>query len=483
MARKPNPPVTPDSPPGDKSAAPPPADAAAGSPAPGSEGTATSASPLDEKFALPVGAAAPVVPTTKPPVKQLIADKVPAAPAAGAKAAADDGDEDDEDDDDEEDDDDDDEDEELVVFTAREAAGAFATVAGFIRPVVANYKKMLAFVVFGVVVETLFNVIMPLSLKFLIDDALGEEDFHELYKILSILGVAGVITSIIAVWYERWDARLSAAVISDVRTRLFEHVQRLPAGYFARTKRGEILSRFSIDMAAFSRVVEILANTALLPFLELVAGVVLMLFLNWQLAVLALLIFPITLIGPRILTPKAVQANYEQKVQEAGLLGLVQENVGAQAVVKAFSLQRKMFGFFSLRNQATRQKMAQATFLTSMVERSVTVAVLMLHLMVLALGAYLATTGQITVGTFVTFESAFWEVSYNIAHLMQFIPVSIQAAAAVRHMQELLDEKTPIADKPGAAEMPRIVDNIAFERVSFAYEGAEQPVIDNLSLK
>jgi len=484
MARKPTPPVTPDSPPGDKAAVTPSADAAAGSPAPGSEGTAAPASPLDEKFALPVGAAAPVVPTTKPPVKQLIADKVPAAPVPGAKAAADadDGDEDDEDDD-EEDDDDDDEDEELVVFTAREAAGAFATVAGFIRPVVANYKKMLAFVVFGVVVETLFNVIMPLSLKFLIDDALGEEDFHELYKILSILGVAGVITSIIAVWYERWDARLSAAVISDVRTRLFEHVQRLPAGYFARTKRGEILSRFSIDMAAFSRVVEILANTALLPFLELVAGVVLMLFLNWQLAVLALLIFPITLIGPRILTPKAVQANYEQKVQEAGLLGLVQENVGAQAVVKAFSLQRKMFGFFSLRNHATRQKMAQATFLTSMVERSVTVAVLMLHLMVLALGAYLATTGQITVGTFVTFESAFWEVSYNIAHLMQFIPVSIQAAAAVRHMQELLDEKTPIADKPGAAEMPRIVDNIAFERVSFAYEGAEQPVIDNLSLK
>ena len=167
-------------------------------------------------------------------------------------------------------------------------------------------------------VETLFNVIMPLSLKFLIDDALGEEDFQALYKILGVLAVAGIFTSIVAVWYERWDARLAAVLISDVRKRLFEHVQDLPAAYFARTKRGEILSRFSIDLSAFEGSIKSFANSAALPFLELIAGIILMLFLNWQLAAVALLVFPITLIGPRILTPKAVQANYEQKLNEVG---------------------------------------------------------------------------------------------------------------------------------------------------------------------
>ena len=91
-----------------------------------------------------------------------------------------------------------------------------------------------------------------------------------------------------------------------------------------------------------------------------------------------------------------------------------------------------------------------------MVERTVTISVLLLHLVVLAIGAYLATKGQITIGTFVTFESAFWEVSYNIAHLMHFIPVSIQSAAAIRHIQELLDEPTRGADRPGAPDLPRI---------------------------
>ncbi|MDB5556944.1 MAG: multidrug transporter ATP-binding protein [Rhizobium sp.] len=428
----------------------------------------------------PASADDPVAPE---PEKKPAVGAGPANRAAGGKTAAPPPPDDDDDEDDELEIDDDEDDEDLVVFTAKEAAGALATIYAFVKPFLKNYKKMLVFVSIGVVIETLFNVIMPLSLKFLIDDALGEEDFQALYTILGVLAAAGIITSIVAVWYERWDARLAASIIADVRARLFGHVQDLPSAYFARTKRGEILSRFSIDLSAFEGSIKSFANSAALPFLELIAGMLLMVFLNWQLAAVALLVFPITLIGPRILTPKAVQANYEQKLNESALLGMVQENVAAQAVVKAFSLQRRTFGWFTLRNNQVRDKTASAVFLSTMVERSVTISVLLLHLVVLAIGAYLATKGQITIGTFVTFESAFWEVSYNIAHLMHFIPVSIQAAAAVRHIQELLDEPTRGADRAGAPDLPRITNDITFDRVTFGYDGNETPVLDNLSLK
>ena len=138
--------------------------------------------------------------------KKLAPGTVPPGSATGAKAAGTPPDDDGADDrDDELELDDDDDDEDLVVFTAKEAAGALATIYGFVRPYLGNYRKLVAFVTFGVLVETLFNVIMPLSLKFLIDDALGEEDFQALYKILGVLAVAGIITSIVAVWYERWD--------------------------------------------------------------------------------------------------------------------------------------------------------------------------------------------------------------------------------------------------------------------------------------
>jgi ATP-binding cassette, subfamily B, bacterial len=433
----------------------------------------------DDNTARP--AAGPVAPEVE---KSLAAAGGGAARVVGAKPGASAvSDDEDEDDKDELETGDDDEEEDLVVFTAKEAAGALATIWAFVKPLLANHKRTLAFVSIGIVVETLFNVIMPLSLKFLIDDALGEEDFEALYKILGVLAVAGIFTSIVAVWYERWDARLVAAVISDVRKRLFEHVQNLPAAYFARTKRGEILSRFSVDLSAFEGSVRSFANSAALPLLELIAGIILMLFLNWQLAVVALLVFPITLIGPRVLTPKAVQANYEQKLNESALLGMVQENIAAQAVIKAFTLQRRAFGWFNMRNDDTRHKIAAAMFLSTMVERTVTISVLLLHLVVLAIGAYLATKGQITIGTFVTFESAFWEVSYNIAHVMHFIPISIQSAAAVRHIQDMLDEPTHGSDLPGAPDLPRITHDITFDRVSFTYEGSSTPVLDNLSLK
>src|SRR5450755_592098 len=162
---------------------------------------------------------------------------------------------------------------------------------------------------------------------------------------------------------------------------------------------------------------------------------------------------------------------------------MVQENVATQAVVKAFMLQRRTLGWFTMRNDEARRRIASAAFLSTMVERTVTISVLLLHLVVLAIGAYLATKGQITIGTFVTFESAFWEVSYNIAHIMHFIPVSIQSAAAVRHIQEMLDEPTRGADRPGAPELPRITNDITFDRVTFQYEGTQTPVLDNLSLK
>jgi ATP-binding cassette, subfamily B, bacterial len=429
----------------------------------------------------------PVLASAEDPDALEAKKKLAAGVQAGGGISGDKAPPDEPDDGDEEDDEleleDDEEDEELVVYTAREAAGALATIYGFIKPFLKNYKKILAFVSLGVLVETLFNVIMPLSLKFLIDDALGEEDFQALIEILSVLAVAGIVTSIVAVWYERWDARLAAALISDVRTRLFDHVQDLPAAFFARTRRGEILSRFSVDMSALEGTIKGFANTAALPFFELIAGIILMLFLNWQLAAISLLVFPITLIGPRILTPKAVQANYEQKLNESSLLGMVQENIATQAVIKAFMLQRRTLGWFTMRNDDTRRKIASAAFLSTMVERTVTISVLLLHLVVLAIGAYLATKGQITIGTFVTFESAFWEVSYNIAHIMHFIPVSIQSAAAVRHIQELLDEPTRGADRPGAPDLPRITHDITFDRVTFKYEGSETPVLEGLSLR
>ncbi|MGL4495982.1 MAG: ABC transporter ATP-binding protein, partial [Beijerinckiaceae bacterium] len=326
----------------------------------------------------------------------------------------------------------------------------------------------------GLLVETAFNVMMPLALKYLVDEVFEEGDRSQLIWILAVLGIAGLITSIVAIWYEWQDAKVSSAITADVRKSLFDHIQTLPHSFYARTKRGEVLSRFSNDMVTFEESVVHFANWGVLPALELMAGLVLLLVLNWQLGLVACLIFPLLLIGPRLLTPKAVVASYELKRSQAGELAVVQENIGAQTVVKAFSLQKISRGWFFARNDALRRGQQHSTFLNTMVERSITIGVLWLHLIVLAIGAYLTFEGHISVGTFVAFESVFWEITYNLTHVTQYIPVAINASGSVRHMKDLLEEPQVITDKPDAHALPPIQNEIRFDNVSFSYGGDER---------
>jgi ATP-binding cassette, subfamily B, bacterial len=384
-------------------------------------------------------------------------------------------------DDDEDEDEDDDDDDVPVIYTATQAVGAFATVFNFVRPFLPAHKKGLIYVGIGLLVETAFNVLMPLILKHLIDDVFPDQDYSDLIRALGVLFTAGLITSIVAIWYEWHDSIVSANIVADVRRNLFEHIQKLPISFYNRSRKGEVLSRFSNDMITLEEAVINVANWGILPTLELSTGILLLLFLNWQLGLVACLIFPLILIGPKIITPKAIGASYELKRNQAGELGVVQENVGAQAVVKAFGLQGISRRWFLDRNDMLRSAQQRSTFLNTMVERSITISVLWLHLIVLAIGAYLTFNEVITVGTFVAFESVFWEITYNINHLTQFIPVVINASGAVRHMNELLNEPIRVSDRLDAGTMPRIARDISFESVVFSY-GGDQNQLEGLNL-
>jgi ATP-binding cassette, subfamily B, bacterial len=386
------------------------------------------------------------------------------------------------DDEDEDDEDDEDEDDDIpVIYTATEAVGAFRSVYNFTRPFLAPHRKGIFFVSLGLLVEMAFNVLMPLALKYLIDEVFDDGDYSQLVFILTVLGVAGLITSVVAIWYEWQDAKVTAAITTDVRKNMFDHIQKLPVSFYNRTRKGEVLSRFSNDMTTYEEAVINVANWGVLPLLELVSGIILLMFLNWQLGLVAVLIFPLILIGPKILTPKAVEASYAVKQAQAGELGVVQENVGAQTVVKAFGLQGISSRWFLARNSILRAAQQRSTFLNTMVERSITIAVLWLHLLVLAIGAYLTFNGVITVGTFVAFESVFWEITYNLNHLTQYIPVVIDASGAVRHMNELLNEPIRVSDKPNATELPRFEKDITFQNVKFSYDGLQNH-LDGLTL-
>jgi ATP-binding cassette subfamily B protein len=294
----------------------------------------------------------------------------------------------------------------------------------------------------------------------------------------SFLFVCGVVVSLATLGYEYLNARLTSAISIDVRHRLFAHLQRVSTGFYGRIKSGQVLSRFSSDMEAVDELLTYGIDWGLLPALELVAGVVLLFILYPGLALLSLAVFPLTLIGPRLVAPRAIEATYLLQRREADALAVVNENVGSQPLVRALSLQRVSMRWYRERNRLVRREMARVRFFDALIERTVTISVLLLHLVVFGVGAVLAYEEVITVGTFVTFEAVYWEVSYNITHVTQFIPSLIDGAGSVRHINDLLDEPESVVERTGARPAPRLSRQLRFERVSFSYDGATQHIHD-----
>ncbi len=392
-----------------------------------------------------------------------------------ARKKAEEEEDDDDDDEDDDDDDDEDDDEELSphVVSATETRNALKIMGSFLAPFFPAHKKGISLILVAVVIETIYNTSFPLLLKYLIDDAINVDDPRMLIIILGTMFALGVVSSCVMVWFEWLNADTGSAMIRDIRNRLFDHSQALPVDYYHKNKTGVVLQRFSGDISQLEETINHGMQWGVLPLFELIAGIAMMFFLNWQLALVALLLFPIAIIGPRFLAPKAVEASYEVKKNEAQALGVTQEVITSMGVVKAYALQRKATGWYRTRNDQIRGSMFRMLWINGLVERSVTISVLALHLFVLALGAYLVWNEQIQLGTFVAFETLFWELSYNVGHITQFIPVLIEGSGAAKHINDYLNEPIRSRDKPDAKEMPPFQRDIVYQDVIFSYDGKQ----------
>ena len=277
----------------------------------------------------------------------------------------------------EDDDDDDDEEDEIQQpVSAMETRNAIKIMGNFLSPFFPAHKKGIKLIFVAIIIETIYNTSFPLLLKFLIDDAINADDGRMLVIILGSMFGLGVVSSIVMIWFEWLNADTGSAMIRDIRNKLFDHSQELPVDYYHKNKTGNVLQRFSGDIAQLEETINHGMQWGVLPLFELVAGLGMMFFLNWQLALVALMLFPIAIIGPRILSPKAVDASYEVKKNEAAALGVTQEVITSMGVVKAFALQKTTIGWYRAKNDNIRGSMFRMLWINGLVERSVTISVL-----------------------------------------------------------------------------------------------------------
>src|SRR5262249_3310429 len=259
-----------------------------------------------------------------------------------------------------------------------------------------------------------------------------------LVVVLAGLGGLFVLAAAASLLKDRLSAHVAAGVVNDLRRRMFAHLQEVSLGFFTRTPGGEILARFTSDVAAVDAALAKGLPTALPGGLHLGVCWPLLLWLDGKLTLLPAAAVPLPVALPRLLTPRATQAGYERKQDEARMASLVQEGVAAQAVVRAWGLGAAAQARFGEVLATAARSSVRASVRGSLVGRATEASMNLVQLLAIGAGAVLVFYGRLSVGTLIAFIGTFFNLGFATYRISEAAPLLLQASGGLRRVAELL---------------------------------------------
>ncbi|MCP3961634.1 MAG: ATP-binding cassette domain-containing protein [bacterium] len=364
----------------------------------------------------------------------------------------------------------------------KSAPGGFGSFLAWILHYLRSYKWMAAVILLALLLQTAFRVLLPVGYQQIFDRAIVNQDMDLLGKILTILLIAWVVQAVATLVQSRLAARMGARAMNDIRLEMFDHLQRLPTSFYSRAKTGDLMSRFSSELAVIEEAVVHGVPMFFYACLIFILSVALLFFMEWQLALMTVAIVPLALLVPRLLSGRAQRSSYERKTYEAEVANTVQENIGTHTVIKAFGLREARLALYRGQLENLREKVATTHFLSAIVGRTANQGFFLLQILVIGFGAYLAVWGVITVGILVGFVTLLFNVTSAANSIAANLPDLLRATGAMRRIRELLLEKPEIEEAGDAVQLPRLARAVTFEDVHFGY-GPNQPILCGLSFE
>jgi len=335
----------------------------------------------------------------------------------------------------------------------------------YVRP----YSSRAGVLVVTLIVEGAFNILLALSLKFIIDFAIAPRKVNVLAIILAVLCGGFLLTAISQVIRDYLYAWFGSRILNNLRKEMFSHLQQLSLGFYQRTRTGDIAARFSSDLNAVENAVVLGIPGASLCVINIIFSTSILFVLDWRLALCAMVGLPLCVIGPRILAPRALKAGYDLRVEQAALTSNIHENIGAQPIVKAFSLRQSIVSTFDAQAEKLAGMATRFNFLSYTSERSPNIGMLLFNVALISGGSYLAFSGSMSIGSLVAFNALFITVSTAVMGLTAVTPSLLQATGGMQRIRELLEEKPTVVEKPDGKILPTLMSGIRFENVSFGY--------------
>lgn len=347
----------------------------------------------------------------------------------------------------------------------------------FIRP----YLKQLFLAIVCIIVAAGCNLYLPWIIKDMIDKVLSDKNMMMLNWICVGIVVVFFVRGIFFYGQSYLVSYIGQKVIIDVREVMFRKFQRMPMAYFDKHQTGETMSYITNDVAAIQsalvdQLIEMVTEGSIL-----IGSLVLMVYLDWKLSLLTLVVIPLVGQAMKIFGRKIKRNGTVIQERMADITSLLQESISAIRVVKSFVREKYETDRFTHQNQLNFQAAMKNVQLTSLLTPTVEFLAAISVTFIVWFGGYEVVNDEMTAGALVAFLTYAVNLANPVKRLSRVYGNLQRAMAAVDRVFAVIDLEEPISDKEGAKPLPEISGAVKLDHVSFEYKKGV-PALSDVSL-
>ena len=334
----------------------------------------------------------------------------------------------------------------------------------------APYWRRLSLVMGISLVSTGLSLVSPYLSKDLVDQALVGRNLAALWRIVGLFALLGLFSYVLNVVSGLRYTRVSAAILFDMRLAVYGHLQQLSPRFYARTRLGDIVSRINSDIGEIQRVAAEAALAWVGNVLFLIGCVVMLVWLDWRLALLTAAVMPVslwTLVRYRARLEARV-ADLRQRSADIG--SFLIETLQASTLIVTSNAQARERRRFTRLNDRFVEALMGMQRLTYLAGGLPGLIVSLGASVVFLYGGSRVVDGTLTLGTFAAFIAYQSRVNAPVQALMGLYTALATAKVSWRRVLELLDAPIEVREASAAVALEHVRGAIAFEGVSLATE-------------
>jgi ATP-binding cassette, subfamily B, bacterial len=331
------------------------------------------------------------------------------------------------------------------------------------------------------VIAGLLELGFPLAVNQFVDKLLPGKDWSLI--LVACLGLLAIyaLNTVLQYIVTYWGHMLGVNIETDMRRKLFEHLQKLSFRFFDNNKKGHLIGRITNDLNEIGEIAHHGPEDIFIAVMTLIGSFGLMAYIHLELAILTFLVVPLMAVVATVYSKKMTKT-YRRLFGDVGEFNArVEDNVSGIRVVQAFANEAYEKELFAVNNQQFRQTKLLAY---KIMAKSLSISYMMMRLIslfVMICGTWFVIRGELSYGEFVGFlllTNVFFRPIEKINAVIESYPKGI---AGFKRYVEILDTEPDVADAPDAIEVANLKGDIRYNGVTFGYEEGRS-ILRNIDL-